>query len=482
MYPHDNIFSIYYNIGKRTPFLVKRCELGLARSSSEERRIDPNQDRTFLVETVKPRGKYGKAYGKCFVNGKPDDTYRQECYPNIKDEEIPCAGCGEWVLIDVPGVLLDEIFPIHKADEILMFGKYKGKTFGDIYKIDYQYLHWLEKTDRLFKVNFEELKQLYPDVEKQEDISIADQVIDFGKYKGQKFRDIKDDISYLEWLKDHMSPDCIVTDVGSVKGEIHQAVEKLGLDDHFIGGHPMAGSEKTGFENATDMLIENAYYILTPTAQTDPAALEDFKELVASLGAIPMVLDYEQHDYATAAISHLPHIIAYSLVNLVKSCDDRQETMKTIAAGGFKDITRIASSSPVMWENICLSNQEQILRLIDSFCEELGQMRSAIAASDSKVLMEAFTSAKDYRDSLTLHANGTLKQVYELYMDLLDEAGGIATVATILASNHLSIKNIGIIHNREFEDGVLHLEMYDSESLAAAITLLKKHHYTIYER
>ena len=86
MYPHDNIFNIYYNIGKRTPFLVKRCELGLARSSSEERRIDPNRDRTFLVETVKPRGKYGKAYGKCFVNGKPDDSYRQECYPDIKDD------------------------------------------------------------------------------------------------------------------------------------------------------------------------------------------------------------------------------------------------------------------------------------------------------------------------------------------------------------------------------------------------------------
>ncbi len=133
MYPHDNIFNIYYNIGKRTPFLVKRCELGLARSSSEDRRIDPNRDRTFLVETVKPRGKYGKAYGKCFVNGKPDDSYRQECYPDIKDEEIPCAGCGEWVLIDVPGVSLDEIFPIHKAEEVLQFGKYKGKSLGDIY-------------------------------------------------------------------------------------------------------------------------------------------------------------------------------------------------------------------------------------------------------------------------------------------------------------------------------------------------------------
>ena len=292
----------------------------------------------------------------------------------------------------------------------------------------------------------------------------------------------KKNIEYLQQLKDVISPDCIITDVGSVKTEIHREVIRLGLEANFIGGHPMAGSEKTGLSNASETLLENAYYIITPTTKSPSPAVEELTGLVRSLGAIPLVLGYEQHDYATAAISHLPHVIAYSLVNLVQESDDENEIMKTIAAGGFKDITRIASSSPVMWENICLSNQEQILRLIDSFCEELGHMRSAIAASDSKALMEAFTSAKNYRDSLTLHANGTLKQVYELYMDLLDEAGGIATVATILASNHLSIKNIGIIHNREFEDGVLHLEMYDSESLAAAITLLKKHHYTIYER
>lgn len=200
MYPHDNIFNIYYNIGKRTPFLVKRCESGLVRSSSEERRIDPNQDRTFLVEMVKPRGKYGKAYGKCFVNGKPDDSYRQECYPEIKDEEIPCAGCGEWVLIDVPGVSFDEIFPIHKANDKFMFGKYKGKSFGEVYQLDSQYLYWLETTDRFFKIDFDELKQLYPDVENEVDISIKDKIIDFGKYKGQRFNDIKEDISYLEWL------------------------------------------------------------------------------------------------------------------------------------------------------------------------------------------------------------------------------------------------------------------------------------------
>ena len=161
MYPHDNIFNIYYNIGKRTPFLVKRCELGLARSSSEERRIDPNQDRTFLVETVKPRGKYGKAYGKCFVNGKPDDTYRKECYPNIKDEEIPCAGCGEWVLIDVPGVSLDEIFTCKK---LLMTKKKLPVRFtGQHFTID---------------------KVLIKDAIRQANISNQDTVLDIGAGKG----------------------------------------------------------------------------------------------------------------------------------------------------------------------------------------------------------------------------------------------------------------------------------------------------------
>lgn len=161
MYPHDNIFNIYYNIGKRTPFLVKRCELGLARSSSEERRIDPNRDRTFLVETVKPRGKYGKAYGKCFMNGKPDDTYRKECYPNIKDEEIPCAGCGEWVLIDVPGVSLDEIFTCKK---LLMTKKKLPVRFtGQHFTID---------------------KVLIKDAIRQANISNQDTVLDIGAGKG----------------------------------------------------------------------------------------------------------------------------------------------------------------------------------------------------------------------------------------------------------------------------------------------------------
>lgn len=293
---------------------------------------------------------------------------------------------------------------------------------------------------------------------------------------------VQKNLEYLRQLKGKVNKNCIITDVGSVKTDIHKEVIALDMEEQFIGGHPMAGSEKTGLSNANEILLENAYYIITPTSKSTEAAIHAFRELVASLGSIPLILDYEVHDYATAAISHLPHIIAYSLVNLVRESDDENETMKTIAAGGFKDITRIASSSPVMWENICLSNRDQLLKLIDAYMERLQCTRNDIAAGNENALLDTFSAAKDYRDSITITSKGVLKKVYEMYIDLLDEAGGIATIATILASNNLSIKNIGIIHNREFEEGVLRLEMYDENSLASAITLLKKHHYTIYER
>ena len=293
---------------------------------------------------------------------------------------------------------------------------------------------------------------------------------------------VQKNLEYLNALKNIIKKDCLITDVGSVKTDIHREVIRLGLEENFIGGHPMTGSEKTGLENATPYLMENAYYILTPTAKTKSGKLMEFRQFVSSLGAIPLILDYEKHDFATASISHLPHIIASSLVNLIKQTDDEDAAMKTIAAGGFKDITRIASSSPVMWQNICLSNREQILKVLDSYTNVLEQMKQNIQNANEKQLYRFFESAKDYRDSITITKSGAIKKVYELYLDLLDEAGGIATVATILASNNISIKNIGIIHNREFEQGVLRLELYDEQALDGARKLLSKHHYTIYER
>ena len=293
---------------------------------------------------------------------------------------------------------------------------------------------------------------------------------------------VQKNIEYLRMLKGNIKPDCIITDVGSVKSDIHREVITLGMEENFIGGHPMAGSEKTGLSNANEYLLENAYYIITPTSKTKSKTIDAVCSFVSKLGAIPLVLDYKAHDHATAAISHLPHILAYTLVNLVKDLDDEDETMKTIAAGGFRDLTRIASSSPVMWQNICLSNQEQVTELISNYIQVLEKTKNDIQNHHGDILLSDFQSAKDYRDSFNIKNKGIINKIYEIYLDLIDEAGGIATVATILASNNLSIKNIGIIHNREFEDGVLRLEMYDQDSLDKSRELLKKYHYTVYER
>ncbi len=289
-------------------------------------------------------------------------------------------------------------------------------------------------------------------------------------------------ITYLTLLKNIIKPDCILTDVGSVKGNIHTAAAEAGLKHHFIGGHPMAGSEKTGYGNSHSKLLENAYYILTPTEETPPEMLNRLYELVQEIGAIPLVLSPKEHDDITAAISHVPHIIAAGLVNMVKDSDDPDEKMRTLAAGGFKDITRIASSSPVMWQNICLTNTESIKNFLNQYITYLKEIADALDRKDEDYLYRFFDTAGEYRDSLPNKSAGMMKKVFEIYLDIMDEAGALAAIAALLAANRINIKNIGIIHNREFEQGVLRIEFYDETASFMAVELLKKYRYTVYER
>lgn len=289
-------------------------------------------------------------------------------------------------------------------------------------------------------------------------------------------------IEYLKKLRDICLADCIITDVGSVKGNIHEAVHELGMDSLFIGGHPMAGSEKTGYVNSNAHILENAYYILTPSKTIEQRKIDFLNDFVGKIGSLPLIIDAKEHDDVVAAISHVPHLIAFSLVNMVKGNDDPDEKMRLLAAGGFKDITRIASSSPIMWQNICLTNKESIQKFLNQYISTLINVSKAIEEDDCSTLYDFFESAKDYRDSIPSRKVGILKTVYEVYLDIIDETGAIATIATILASNNISIKNIGIIHNREFEEGVLRIEFYDDEASENAIDVLKKYRYTIYER
>ena len=210
MYPKDNVFQIYYNIGKRLPFQVKRSPMGLKGSMDENYRYS-QEGRTFMVERVEIQNKiYGTAYGYCMIDGVRDNDNKW-----MQDYEIgtvPCAGCGEWVLVDIPGVDINEVFPLHKPDFMMNFGKYKGKTIAEIYKIDPKYVYWLADSDRYFRIDFAMLLGIEPtDKQFQEKLEIErnrvfpkttiNDRITFGKYKGQTFRDICDkDPNYIQWV------------------------------------------------------------------------------------------------------------------------------------------------------------------------------------------------------------------------------------------------------------------------------------------
>ena len=184
--------------------------------------------------------------------------------------------------------------------------------------------------------------------------------------------------SYLEALRDILTPHTLITDVGSSKQSIEREVLHLGLGAQFVGGHPMAGSEKSGYTYADPLLLENIFYLLCPTVDTKPEMLSRMEALVRTMLANPYVIDAATHDRAVATISHLPHLIAAALVNLVKDTDNEAHTMRSLAAGGFKDITRIASSSPIMWQQIFSSNRESVLTVLNLFINSLTEIRSSL--------------------------------------------------------------------------------------------------------
>ena len=284
---------------------------------------------------------------------------------------------------------------------------------------------------------------------------------------------------YLSKIQPFLKPGAIVTDVGSTKTDIHEAVIRLGMESWFVGGHPMAGSEKTGYENSTDHLLENAYYIITPTAQTTKEQTNRIVHIAEMIGSIPIVLDYHEHDFVTAAISHLPHIVASSLVNLVKDSDNQQGLMKRLAAGGFKDITRIASSSPEMWEQICMTNHKNLSLILERYIASLNLILSELNKKNGSYINQLFENSRDYRNSFSEKATGPIAPEYSFTVDMADEVGAISTLSVILAAKGISIRNIGINHNREHGEGTLRIAFYDKETMDQAWNQLERYHYEL---
>lgn len=289
-------------------------------------------------------------------------------------------------------------------------------------------------------------------------------------------------IENLKILKPIIPANCLLTDVGSVKNPMQNAVKELGLECQFIGGHPMVGSEKTGYINSNDRLLENAYYFVTPSSNTMFQHIATMSSFVQSLGALAVTLRPEEHDFITASISHVPHLIAAELVQIVRRADTQNGMLKQLAAGGFKDITRIASSSPIMWEQICMNNSENIKKLLKTIIDDIQQMINHMDQGDGKYINTYFEEAGTYRNSVPDHSVGLFEKIHKVFVDIPDEPGTIANVTSQLAFNSINIKNLGIVNNREFEEGALEILFYDEESCNRAAEVLEKRNYTVHIR
>ena len=205
----------------------------------------------------------------------------------------------------------------------------------------------------------------------------------------------------FEQIADIISEHTVITDTGSAKGSVIKVAQTVLGDkiSQFVPGHPIAGAEKSGVEAGLADLYQNRRVIITPLESTDPEAVAKIESMWQACGASIEYLGVEHHDKVLAATSHLPHMLAYGLVNYLSGLNDHDEIFK-YAAGGFRDFTRIASSDPVMWRDVCISNGEALLTLIEGYKNELDQVSVAIRDGDQDRLLELFGKAKSERDSL----------------------------------------------------------------------------------
>jgi prephenate dehydrogenase len=255
-----------------------------------------------------------------------------------------------------------------------------------------------------------------------------------------------------------------VTDTGSTKSKIVGSAKSLkdrGIT--FIGGHPMAGSHKSGVSAAKEILFENAFYLLTPQEHVENKKVELLKAWLYGTNAKFLTITPENHDYLTGIVSHFPHIIAASIVRQTEKLAEAESLIPRLAAGGFRDITRIASSSPKMWKDILLHNREILIELLDQWQEEMNGVKTLLESENSSAIYDYFQQAKQFRDGLPLKEKGAIPAFYDLFVDIPDYPGVISEITGYLAKEEISITNIRILETREDINGVLVISFQTEE-------------------
>ncbi len=269
----------------------------------------------------------------------------------------------------------------------------------------------------------------------------------------------------------------IVTDVASTKsGVIAAAKDLLGAEAVFVGGHPMAGSERSGVQAASPDLFQGAYYVLTPTHDTDVTAYQRLHSFVSSLGARVVSVDAADHDEAVAIVSHVPHVTAAALVDLAKAHAGAGDELLRLAAGGFKDTTRIAAGSPELWTGICLDNAEALSGGIEELRRVLGQFEDMVRARDAEAVRSWLEHAANVRRSLPAKWVPATQELTELLVPILDRPGVVSEVTTAVSRAGCNIESIEIDHQSE-DSAVLVLVLTDEGDMASVVSDLEDRGY-----
>lgn len=267
----------------------------------------------------------------------------------------------------------------------------------------------------------------------------------------------------------NLKKDVIVTDTGSTKKEIMQAalmLKEAGIT--FIGGHPMAGSHKSGVEAARAHLFENAFYMLTPFENENDQEVKKLSNLLQVTKAKIVQVNAKEHDHMTAVVSHFPHLIAASLVHQLSDENERFPFTKQLAAGGFRDLTRIASANPIMWRDITLQNRKELSNQLQLWSEEMIKLKNLLNHAEAEEIESYFSKAKQIRDDLPISSQGAMFSVFDLYVDVPDYPGVISEITGYLAKDNISITNLRIVETREDIFGILVISFQTMDDRARA--------------
>jgi len=279
-----------------------------------------------------------------------------------------------------------------------------------------------------------------------------------------------------------LAPGAILTDVSSVKASVVEAMQKAAPEGvHVIGGHPMAGSAETGAAHASAELFVGATYLLTPTTHTDPAAFERLHGLVGGVGARVLAVSPERHDLLVAVVSHLPQLAASTLMNLAaERARDEHAGLLLLAAGGFRDATRVAASNPDLWLDICAQNRDAIVAVLADYEQRVRDLREVLGRGDEAGLRALLADARDARRTLPGKETES-GELVELSLPIPDRPGVLAEVTTTVGAAGVNIEDFGIEHSPEGGRGRLRMAVLGATNAAAARAALEARGYDVAE-